>query len=1295
MPDYDLGKAHGEVVLDYDNKGIKAAEKDVSELGDKTKKSSKDIADASDIAAKAYEQTQAAAKMLAAEVSKAAAAEEAANAKVQAAQDSANKARAESERIAQQQQGIEQQLSQTMAQTEKAAKTLQQAEANLATTRKQIGDRANDIERAERGLATALAQTKARTEDLAKAEASREQAFINGSGAQIEEADNRIQHARAALTAATGLLGDSEQKVNNARLAAGAATSFLADAEQRVSSARDQVGASSLSAAAAERQVESARAATSQASLHAAAADLKLSAAEDRASTSAQRARSAHDALNVSLNKLKNQDVNIRVNVDNRGGNGLRDLNDQVRNIDRTASSGLSGLNSFVGRTQALIGAAALAAPHLAGLAVSLAQVAQAGAIVPGILAAAGAAIGTLMVGASGIGAAFKESGKAMGGAGSAAKQSAAAQKAAADAIRSAEQGLANAKQNLTIAYEDAARAAEQATRRIADAEKSVIAAQKTAISAQNDLTAARKDAKRMIEDYALAVRGGAIDEREAIQSVADAQKELDDVMRTPAATQKDRDRAQLALDRQVFSLEELRVRNKRLGEDAADAFSKQVEGSDQVVAAQQAIADAAQQIADAQVSVSDAVKAQAVSQVDSQRAIAAAIQGVENAELALQRAHEQSAEAGVSGAGGVASAMSKLSPKAQEFVKAVLAQAEAWKVVKFAVQDALFDNAAKAVTQLANVYLPILKKGMVAVAVEINGVAMQFKDFLLSAQSTKDVATIFENTGKTVKALGPGLVAVAQLLRDIATVGTELLPGLAGGFTRAAQAAADFVKQARESGKLKEFMQAGLDAAKVLYDVLVNIGSIIVSVFTAFDQSGGGTLQILRDLTGQLDDFLKSAEGQSFLQELGKTLAVIGEVLGGLFFQALKAIIPMFTDLAPLIQEVAKNLGEVFGGVLKVVEPLLRAFVHAITDNPDVFVNLATGLGIAAAAMWILNIAMDANPIGAVIIAIVALIAVVQLIIDNWGPISDFFKNLWTDIEIWFKAWWQAISVWFNDTLDGIVNFFKLKWQDISNFFSSTLDGISNFFTLKWQAISDWFEATLTNIGHFFRDGWNNIWKWFTDTLTGMRDTANQKIGEIGRFFADLPGNVLNWLRGIGSWLIGAGRDLVQGLLDGIGNAGRWVFDKLVGIVKGAWNGVLDFLGIHSPSREAIWAMEMLGKGLVQGLLAQRNAVADAAASLADSAAVAVNGSVSMGIGTDAASVLSGRVAATAAVAGIPATAASTGGGVATLERPAMTVIIENLQVAGNFDPSDPVKWRAATKLLEQSLIQLGRDNQ
>ena len=44
-------------------------------------------------------------------------------------------------------------------------------------------------------------------------------------------------------------------------------------------------------------------------------------------------------------------------------------------------------------------------------------------------------------------------------------------------------------------------------------------------------------------------------------------------------------------------------------------------------------------------------------------------------------------------------------------------------------------------------------------------------------------------------------------------------------------------------------------------------------------------------------------------------------------------------------------------------------------------------------------------------------------------------------------------------------------------------------------------------------------------------------------------------------------GKNLVQGLWNGINNAKKWILDKIKGFGKSVLNGIKSFFGIHSPS--------------------------------------------------------------------------------------------------------------------------------
>ena len=63
---------------------------------------------------------------------------------------------------------------------------------------------------------------------------------------------------------------------------------------------------------------------------------------------------------------------------------------------------------------------------------------------------------------------------------------------------------------------------------------------------------------------------------------------------------------------------------------------------------------------------------------------------------------------------------------------------------------------------------------------------------------------------------------------------------------------------------------------------------------------------------------------------------------------------------------------------------------------------------------------------------------------------------------------------------------------------------------------------------------------------------------------------------------LLGVGKNIVQGLWDGISGATGWLWDKISGFCGGIVGKVKDFLGIHSPSK--VFADE-IGRFLALGL--------------------------------------------------------------------------------------------------------------
>ncbi|MCC3798271.1 phage tail tape measure protein [Vibrio parahaemolyticus] len=84
----------------------------------------------------------------------------------------------------------------------------------------------------------------------------------------------------------------------------------------------------------------------------------------------------------------------------------------------------------------------------------------------------------------------------------------------------------------------------------------------------------------------------------------------------------------------------------------------------------------------------------------------------------------------------------------------------------------------------------------------------------------------------------------------------------------------------------------------------------------------------------------------------------------------------------------------------------------------------MAAATAVWTAAQWALNAALNANPIGLIVMAVMALIGVVALIVQYWEPLGEFFSNLWDGIVAKF----QSAMQWVTDTVSKV----KGWWDSI-----------------------------------------------------------------------------------------------------------------------------------------------------------------------------------------------------------------------------------------------------------------------
>lgn len=488
------------------------------------------------------------------------------------------------------------------------------------------------------------------------------------------------------------------------------------------------------------------------------------------------------------------------------------------------------------------------------------------------------------------------------------------------------------------------------------------------------------------------------------------------------------------------------------------------------------------------------------------------------------------------------AAALGGLAPSARETAQAIKDLQPGFTALRLDVQDRLFAGLAATIGQLATAYLPLLRTGLGGIATELNTTARGFAAFLTSPQTLADTSTILGNVRAALAALAPAGVSVAHVFRDIAAVGSGFLPGLAASLSTAAQRFAEFIAAARESGRLQGWIAGGVSAVAQLGAILGNLGSIIASVFGALDASGAGFVALLADATGQLADFLESAEGAQVLGALAEFAATAGQVLSGVLGAALTQLAPVLVQLAPALGQFVTQLGGALVAALAVAGPLLAQFARFLADNASWLGPIVIGLGTLAAV---------AGPLVSALTFLANTVRIVTLVFQALR--IALLSNPFTAIALGITA--LAVLV-------------VTHWEEIR---TATINA--------WRAVSEWVRARVQDVvavAGLLGQLPGRIGAWFR----GVYDGAVTHLSNLVSWVRGLPGMILGALGDLGSLLVNAGRNIIQGLINGLRQAGSAVRDFLLGLVQDAVGGVLGYLGIASPSR----LMQQIGSQTAQG---------------------------------------------------------------------------------------------------------------
>ena len=568
---------------------------------------------------------------------------------------------------------------------------------------------------------------------------------------------------------------------------------------------------------------------------------------------------------------------------------------------------------------------------------------------------------------------------------------------------------------------------------------------------------------------------------------------------------------------------------------------------------------------------------------------------------------------------------------------------------------------------------------------------AQQAKD------ATQGIGTAMENVQnrvakavqKVIEAVGVENIAGAingfsSQFGKIGDAAAGMVTGVKGWFGKAAQAAQPLVSiWQSDFGQLGVYLKGLASNAQAfggsLLDVVTNGGGLQnfltglnniisplvnwwialtrnVSIFIGTLSDSGGVQAFLASLSElwkgltQLGQGLADAvTGFLAVGQNGGAAASIGQLVGDAF----NAAAPFVEKLASTLQSLgdwASEHGDAIRTVIAGIAGGFAAFKTAslISAAVTALKSFDVAAKIAAAGQWVLNAAMNANPIVLVVTAIGALVAALVWFFTQtetgrkaWASFTSFLSSAWQSVVSFVTSLGQNIANFFTQTIpnaiQSVIQWFQQLPSAIGTALSNLITSIGTWAVSFGQSALQAGQQFLANLGTFFVQLPGNIWNWLTSTVASVASWAaqlgsqaisagQQFLAKLGSYISQVPGrigaglsgaisavgsfassmasgalragqqflsNLVNTLASIPGRMVSIGSQIVHGIISGItGSIGK-VGSAILGGVKDAISGVKNFLGIHSPSR--LFRDQIgrnIGLGLAQGISNSQAAV-------------------------------------------------------------------------------------------------------
>ncbi|QBJ01111.1 tape measure protein [Mycobacterium phage Arissanae] len=455
-------------------------------------------------------------------------------------------------------------------------------------------------------------------------------------------------------------------------------------------------------------------------------------------------------------------------------------------------------------------------------------------------------------------------------------------------------------------------------------------------------------------------------------------------------------------------------------------------------------------------------------------------------------------------------------------------------------------------VQQIAGMF-PVLQNGMMNVANGMSDMAQGMVDAFASPQGIAQLNTMLTNTQSLFSGLQGPMNTLSTAWINLSTAGSQSFGNISATIGNFANGFNEMVNTVTSNGSLT----AAFDGLKQVTDSLGDGFNRLMTVgIEAMGKMGGPMSTFIDGFMDLLVSLMPALT--SFSNLLFNVFGTLGTALAPI----ITALTPAFTMLADtigtlvsgnlqtlgtLLQPVAELIGGALLTALQAIQPLLPGLIQSFSELANSIVSqlapyipqLATAFGQIVGAVLQLVPVIVSSLIPAFQQLLPAILQMVPSIVSMAQSLAQMMPTIVAIVGV-------------------VIKFAGAIMQAGASIASFLLGGLSRIVAVLAE-----IQAAVA--------GWVSSWQ------SGI-ETVSSYVGE-------LPGKIKGWFDDAGSWLIEAGKAVVQGLINGIGSMIGAAVSKAKELASSVANGVKSFLGINSPSRLMTEYGEYTGEGFEVGL--------------------------------------------------------------------------------------------------------------